>query len=35
MKVLLAEEMGMCFGVRDALGVLDEITDPSDVTMLC
>ena len=33
MNVLLAEEMGMCFGVRDALKVLDGIEDPRDVTI--
>ena len=33
MKVLIAEEMGMCFGVRDALGVLDEIAEPSKVAI--
>lgn len=33
MKVLRAEELGMCFGVRDALQVLDEVADPSRVTI--
>jgi (E)-4-hydroxy-3-methyl-but-2-enyl pyrophosphate reductase len=33
MDVLLAEEMGMCFGVRDALAALDQIADPSRVTI--
>lgn len=33
MRVLLAEEMGMCFGVRDALKALDEITQPGAVTI--
>lgn len=33
MIVLRATEMGMCFGVRDALHVLDLLADPSDVTI--
>ena len=33
MRVLLAEEMGMCFGVRDALKVLDDIETPDAVTI--
>ena len=33
MNVLVAEEMGMCFGVRDALKVLDGITNPREVTI--
>lgn len=33
MIVLRAAEMGMCFGVRDALHVLDLLPDPSDVTI--
>ncbi len=33
MRVLLAEEMGMCFGVRDALAALDEIAQPDAVTI--
>ena len=33
MKVLLAEVMGMCFGVRAALRALDRINDPEDVTI--
>ena len=33
MNVLLAEEMGMCFGVRDALKMLDVIEEPDRVTI--
>ncbi|QDV34604.1 4-hydroxy-3-methylbut-2-enyl diphosphate reductase [Tautonia plasticadhaerens] len=33
MDVIRAEEMGMCFGVRDALKVVDAIRDPSRVTI--
>lgn len=33
MRVLLATDLGMCFGVRDALAVLDGITTPADVTI--
>ena len=33
MQVLRAEEMGMCFGVRDALKVLEEIERPGAVTI--
>ena len=33
MKVLLAEEMGMCFGVRDALEILAKIEAPHGVTI--
>jgi len=33
MNVMLAEEMGMCFGVRDALKVLDAIARPDEVTI--
>jgi 4-hydroxy-3-methylbut-2-enyl diphosphate reductase len=33
MKVIRAEEMGMCFGVRDALGVTESIGDPTLVTI--
>ena len=33
MNVLLAEEMGMCFGVRDALKIVDLIPSPPDVTI--
>jgi 4-hydroxy-3-methylbut-2-en-1-yl diphosphate reductase len=33
MLILRAEELGMCFGVRDALAVLDAIERPSEVTI--
>ncbi len=33
MIVLRAAELGMCFGVRDALAALDRIEDPTDVTV--
>jgi 4-hydroxy-3-methylbut-2-enyl diphosphate reductase len=33
MKVLVAEVMGMCFGVRDALKVIDAIDQPRAVTI--
>jgi 4-hydroxy-3-methylbut-2-en-1-yl diphosphate reductase len=33
MQVLRAEEMGMCFGVRDALKILDDIRQPELVTI--
>ncbi len=33
MKVLRAEVMGMCFGVRDALKVIDAIETPEGVTI--
>jgi 4-hydroxy-3-methylbut-2-enyl diphosphate reductase len=33
MRVVRAEEMGMCFGVRDALAVLDDVPDPTAVTI--
>jgi 4-hydroxy-3-methylbut-2-enyl diphosphate reductase len=33
MEVLVAEVLGMCFGVRDALQVIDGIDDPSAVTI--
>ena len=33
MKVLRAEELGMCFGVRDALSVVAAVEDPSRVTI--
>lgn len=34
MRVLRAEAMGMCFGVRDALAVINTIEQPRDVTVL-
>jgi 4-hydroxy-3-methylbut-2-en-1-yl diphosphate reductase len=33
MKVILAEAMGMCFGVRDALGVMRGVEVPAEVTV--
>lgn len=33
MKIIRAEEMGMCFGVRDALQIADEVARPTDVTV--
>ncbi|MDG2220852.1 MAG: 4-hydroxy-3-methylbut-2-enyl diphosphate reductase [Rubripirellula sp.] len=33
MKIIRAEEMGMCFGVRDALKIADEVARPADVTV--
>ncbi len=33
MRILRSEIMGMCFGVRDALKILDEIEEPKGVTI--
>ena len=33
MKVLRAAELGMCFGVRDALGITETLPDPTRVTI--
>jgi 4-hydroxy-3-methylbut-2-enyl diphosphate reductase len=33
MKVLVAEVMGMCFGVRDALKIIDKVDKPEAVTI--
>lgn len=33
MKVIRATDMGMCFGVRDALEVIETIDDPTQVTI--
>jgi 4-hydroxy-3-methylbut-2-enyl diphosphate reductase len=33
MRVIRAEVAGMCFGVRDALAVIDGIVDPGEVTI--
>jgi 4-hydroxy-3-methylbut-2-enyl diphosphate reductase len=33
MQILRADELGMCFGVRDALAVLDRVAAPADVTI--
>jgi 4-hydroxy-3-methylbut-2-enyl diphosphate reductase len=33
MRVIRSETMGMCFGVRDALAILNGIEAPSEVTI--
>src|SRR3954447_16926460 len=33
MRVIRAAAMGMCFGVRDALAAMEQIADPTDVTV--
>lgn len=33
MKILRADALGMCFGVRDALQVLDLVPEPTEVTI--
>jgi 4-hydroxy-3-methylbut-2-enyl diphosphate reductase len=33
MKIIRAREMGMCFGVRDALEITASVADPSQVTI--
>jgi 4-hydroxy-3-methylbut-2-enyl diphosphate reductase len=33
MRVIRAEEMGMCFGVRDALAILDSVPTPAETTI--
>lgn len=33
MQILRADELGMCFGVRDALAALDRVAAPADVTI--
>jgi len=33
MQVLIAEELGLCFGVRDALAVARSVADPHSVTV--
>jgi 4-hydroxy-3-methylbut-2-enyl diphosphate reductase len=33
MRIIRAETLGMCFGVRDALKVIDGVADPSRVTV--
>lgn len=33
MKIVRAAEMGMCFGVRDALQITKEVSDPTRVTI--
>jgi 4-hydroxy-3-methylbut-2-enyl diphosphate reductase len=34
MRVIRAESMGMCFGVRDALALMQSVANPADVTVL-
>jgi len=33
MKVIRAEVLGLCFGVRDALRALDAVAEPAQVTI--
>ena len=33
MKVIVAKEMGMCFGVRDAIARAHQVDDPHSVTI--
>jgi len=33
MEIVRADELGMCFGVRDALAALDRVDDPARVTV--
>jgi len=33
MKVIRSEVMGMCFGVRDALDIIDDVGQPEEVTI--
>lgn len=33
MKILRADQLGMCFGVRDALAELGRVADPAEVTI--
>jgi 4-hydroxy-3-methylbut-2-enyl diphosphate reductase len=33
MNVIRAAEMGMCFGVRDALRMTELVSDPAQVTI--
>ena len=33
MQVLKADVLGMCFGVRDALAVIEGVSTPEDVTI--
>ncbi len=33
MKIIKADVLGMCFGVRDALAIMDDIRDPRAVTI--
>ena len=33
MKIIKADVLGMCFGVRDALAIMDEVRQPANVTI--
>jgi 4-hydroxy-3-methylbut-2-en-1-yl diphosphate reductase len=33
MKIIKADVLGMCFGVRDALAIIDDVNRPQDVTI--
>lgn len=33
MKIIRATEMGMCFEVRDALQIVNEVPNPTQVTI--
>ena len=33
MKIIKADVLGMCFGVRDALAIMDDIASPEQVTI--
>jgi 4-hydroxy-3-methylbut-2-enyl diphosphate reductase len=33
MRILRAKELGMCFGVRDALAIAQQVSDPTQVTI--
>jgi 4-hydroxy-3-methylbut-2-en-1-yl diphosphate reductase len=33
MKIIKADVLGMCFGVRDALAIIDDVKRPEDVTI--
>lgn len=33
MKIIRAAEMGMCFGVRDALQIMEQVSDPTQVSI--
>src|SRR5207244_4023093 len=33
MKIIKADVLGMCFGVRDALAIMDDIAAPENVTI--
>jgi 4-hydroxy-3-methylbut-2-enyl diphosphate reductase len=33
MKIIKADVLGMCFGVRDALERIDDVERPEDVTI--